>query len=247
MKLARMEWAGRKLWAEIENSIAYEAGAPGASSARGARLGSAEKGRRLAPIMPHNKVIGLLDNFDGKKGRKGPGLFLKPMSAVIADGDVIRTPQDVGAPNQEAELGVVIGERATRVSVAQAPAHILGYVVTNDVTCFPALEADGFTSLSTRFKMYDDFMPIGPWIDTEFDPSGRALRSFVNGELKQSANLDDMAFNVSEVISWASHVMTLEPGDIVSMGTCPGFVPLSPGDVVRCEIDGLGSIENQIG
>ncbi|MGJ0239808.1 fumarylacetoacetate hydrolase family protein [Novosphingobium fluoreni] len=247
MKLARMEWDGRKLWAEIVDGKAYESGEPRAPRERGALLGPVCEGRLLAPIMPHNKVIGLMDNFDGRKDRMGPGLFIKPMSTVIADGDVIRVPDDIGDPNQEAELGVVIGRTTRRVSVEEALDHVLGYVITNDVTCFPVLEKDGFASLSIRFKMYDDFMPIGPWIDAGFDPAGRALRSFVNGELKQAANLDDMAFNVAEVISWASRVMTLDPGDIISMGTCPGFVPLKSGDIVRCEIEGLGVIENRLG
>ena len=246
MRIARVEWAGETRWAEVEGASlhALERGREG--WVRAGALGPLDQARLLAPIEPHNKIIGLLDNFSGRKARRGPGLFLKPMSAVIGPGDDIRWPDGVPAVNFEAELAVVIGRRAKGVSAAEALDHVLGYTIANDMTSFPTLMEDGPASLSTRFKLFDNFLPLGPWIVTDLNPDRLSLTATLNGELKQDANTADMAFGVAETVAWISAVMTLEPGDVISMGTPPGFVEMQRGDVVTCCIEGIGALENPL-
>ena len=200
----------------------------------------------LAPIAPHNKIIGLMDNFSGRKDRPGPGLFLKQTGAAIGHATAIEWPDKDRPPYFEAELAVVIGKRARHVAEADADEVILGYTVSNDITCLGALQDDTPASLSSRFKLYDDSFPLGPFIRTDFDPGCAAIRSFLNDQPMQSASLDDMAFGVPEVVAWVSSVMTLNPGDIISMGTPPGFAAMKEGDIVRCEIEGLGSLANRL-
>jgi 2-keto-4-pentenoate hydratase/2-oxohepta-3-ene-1,7-dioic acid hydratase in catechol pathway len=200
----------------------------------------------LAPVAPHNKIVGLLDNFAGRKDRKGPGIFLKNHSAAIGHRATIRWADGERRPYFEAELAVVIGRTARHVDAARARDFIMGYTIGNDITCFGTVQEDGMSSLSSRFKLFDDSYPLGPFIQTEFDPGRGAIGSFVNDEPKQSADLADMAFGVEEVVAWVSAVMTLHPGDVISMGTPPGLDAMADGDVVRCEIAGLGSLENRV-
>lgn len=246
MKYAKVEHQGRQFWGEIVDDIIHELSEDEKGWAPNGTTASLDEVRLLAPLATHNKVIGLLDNFDGRKGRKGPGLFLKPQSAMIAHGDPIHWPAGVEQVTFEAELGVVIARSAKAVSEADALDCVGGYTITNDMTSFSVMAEDGQGSLSSRFKMYDDFMPIGPWIVTGLDPENLKLSSYLNDVLHQSASTADMAFSVRETIAWISSVMTLEPGDVISMGTPPGFAPMSRNDVVRCEIEGIGALENRL-
>lgn len=246
MRLARVATQTGPAWVRIEGDAAIPVAIDAPSRDLGPAIGSIGGFRLLAPIEPHNKVIGLLDNFDGKKDRKGPGLFLKPNTAIIATGDPIIWPEQLAAINFEAELAVVIGRTARNVPMADALDHVLGYTISNDVTSFPALMEDGPASLSTRFKLYDSFLPLGPWIETDAEPGNLALSSSLNGEVRQQANTGDMAFSVAETVCWISQVMTLNPGDVISMGTPPGFVPMARGDVVQCRIGGIGILENRV-
>jgi 2-keto-4-pentenoate hydratase/2-oxohepta-3-ene-1,7-dioic acid hydratase in catechol pathway len=141
---------------------------------------------------------------------------------------------------------VVIGRRARNISEADALDHVLGYTVTNDVTSFSALSEDGVQSLSLRFKLYDTFLPIGPRIVCDIDVSDRRLTARLNGEIKQDVSTADMSFQVAETVAWASSVMTLNAGDIISMGTPPGFCDMREGDVVECEIEGVGVLRNRV-
>ena len=249
MRIAKVEWSGRELWAEFADGIAYEIEGPGGSQTRGVELGPIEQARLLAPMEPYNKIVALMGNWSGRNERQGSGLWIKPNNCVIPTVSNIRWPKalkDEHAPAFEAELAVIIGKTAKDVSMEDAKDHIFGFTITNDVTAFGVLKEDTVAAQTFRFKIYDDFMPMGPWIETDFDPKGREIRGILNGEIKQKANFDNMAFDIYETLSWASSVMTLNVGDIISMGTPAGFVEMARGDVVRCEIDGIGAIENQL-
>lgn len=201
-----------------------------------------------------------------------PLLFAKFASAIIGDGDAIVRPPGTHALDLEAELGVVIGSRARRVSEADAPAHIAGYVVTNDVSARDwqgnpqALrEGEKGDGQWLRAKGSDTFLPIGPVFVTpdELDPAaGMAIRSWripaggaegADPVLMQDGNTADMLFSVPRLISYISAQITLEPGDLVITGTPAGVgvfrdppVFLEPGDRVRCEIEGIGVVDNPI-
>jgi 2-keto-4-pentenoate hydratase/2-oxohepta-3-ene-1,7-dioic acid hydratase in catechol pathway len=153
----------------------------------------------------------------------------------------------------EVELGVVIGKAAKRVSEADAPAHVFGYFVANDVS---ARDWQFHSPTFTMGKSFDTHGPIGPWIVTADEienPLDLALRCFVNGEKRQENNTGEMIHNIWQQISYLSTAFTLEPGDLIATGTPEGVGAgmepqsfLKPGDVVRCEIEQIGAIENRV-
>ena len=153
----------------------------------------------------------------------------------------------------EVELGVVIGKSAKKVSLDNAKDHVFGYFVMNDVS---ARDWQWHSNTMTMGKSFDTHGPMGPWIitaDEVADPHALDLRCYVNGELRQSNNTGNMIANVWAQISYLSTAFTLLPGDLIATGTPEGVaaametpVFLKPGDVVRCEIDGIGAIENTV-
>ena len=153
----------------------------------------------------------------------------------------------------EVELGLVIGKRAKNVKEADALGYIFGYFVANDVS---ARDFQFHSQTMTMGKSFDTHGPIGPWIvtaDEVPDPQALDLRCFVNGEQRQSSNTDNMIHRIAAQIAYLTSAFTLEPGDLIATGTPEGVgigmepqVFLKPGDVVRCEIDGIGMIENRV-
>ena len=153
----------------------------------------------------------------------------------------------------EVELGLVIGRAAKHVKERQAKDHIFGYFVANDVS---ARDWQFHTPTFTMGKSFDTHGPIGPWIvtaDEVPDPHALGLRCFVNSELRQSSNTSEMISNIWQQIAYLSTAFTLEPGDLIATGTPEGVgIGRDPpeflqiGDVVRCEIDGIGAIENRV-
>jgi len=210
--------------------------------------------RLLSPIAPCN-LLCLGKNyraFPGEQNAKFPAeplLFLKLTTAVIGPEDAIVLPSV--APSEvyfEAELAVVIGKSAHRVSAAAAMDHVLGFTICNDLGARDCQAKDGQWA---RAKSFDTFAPIGPWIETEFDPAHRRVASRLNGKPIQDASTDLMLFDVPFVISYFSSCMTLLPGTVISMGS-PGVLQeprpfLSPGDMVEVEVDGLGVLRNPVG
>jgi 2-keto-4-pentenoate hydratase/2-oxohepta-3-ene-1,7-dioic acid hydratase in catechol pathway len=171
-----------------------------------------------------------------------PLLFLKPPSALIADGTPIMLPPDSHQVEHEAEIGVMIGRTARHVSEAEALACVAGYMPLNDVT---ARDLQKLDVQFARSKGFDTFCPIGmpvardEWRDLEV--IGR-----VNGTVRQHGRASDMAFGIPAIISYVSRIMTLVPGDIIATGTPEGVGPLRDGDVVEIEIPGVGSISNPV-
>ena len=154
----------------------------------------------------------------------------------------------------EVELGVVIGPKAAKgVSEFDARNYVFGYFVANDIS---ARDWQFHSPTFTMGKSFDTHGPIGPWIvtaDEIADPPALALRCFVNGELRQESNTRELIFNISQQIAYLSTAFTLEPGDLIATGTPEGvgagMTPprfLQPGDVIRCEIDRIGAIENRV-
>jgi 2-keto-4-pentenoate hydratase/2-oxohepta-3-ene-1,7-dioic acid hydratase in catechol pathway len=129
------------------------------------------------------------------------------------------------------------------VSVADAPAYVLGYTCANDVTARELQARDGQW---TRAKGFDGFCPLGPWVETDLDPSDLSIETLVNGEVVQSARTSDMIFDVPTLVSFVSHIMTLLPGDTVLTGTPSGVGELRAGDTVDVRIEGIGSLSNRV-
>jgi 2-keto-4-pentenoate hydratase/2-oxohepta-3-ene-1,7-dioic acid hydratase in catechol pathway len=181
-----------------------------------------------------------------------PLLFAKWPNTLIGDGDPIRIPPVTEKVDYEAELGVVIGRTASRVSTDDALDYVRGYVVANDVSARDLQFSDGQW---VRGKSLDTFLPVGdlvPAADVP-DPQALTIRAVLNGETLQDSNTSNMIFGVAEIVSFVSQAITLEPGDLIITGTPAGVgafrdppVWLRPGDEITIEIDGLGSITNPV-
>jgi 2-keto-4-pentenoate hydratase/2-oxohepta-3-ene-1,7-dioic acid hydratase in catechol pathway len=204
--------------------------------------------RLLAPIIP-SKVVCVGRNYVehaeelGSDVPEEPLLFMKPSTAVIGPEDPIRLPPESGRVDHEGELAVVIGRPCRRVSEEDAFGFILGYTCGNDVTARDLQQKDGQW---TRAKGFDSFCPLGPWVETELDPSDVEIATRVNGETRQRARTSNMIFPPPTVISYVSQVMTLLPGDVILTGTPSGVGPLSPGDRVEVEVEGIGVLANEV-
>lgn len=204
--------------------------------------------RLLAPVRP-GKVICLGRNYAAHAAEHEsevpdlPLLFLKPPSSVVGPGDTILLPQQSSQVEHEAELAVVIRQAGRWIPADQVEQHILGYTVANDVTARDLQQHDGQW---TRGKGFDTFCPLGPWIETELDPSDALITCTVSGQLRQMGSTRDMVFPVRQLVAFISSVMTLEPGDILLTGTPSGVGPLIDGDEVTIEIEGIGTLTNPV-
>jgi 2-keto-4-pentenoate hydratase/2-oxohepta-3-ene-1,7-dioic acid hydratase in catechol pathway len=181
-----------------------------------------------------------------------PLLFAKWPNTLLAPGEPIRIPAISTTVDYEAELGVVIGRRASRVGVDDALELVRGYVVANDVSGRDLQFSDGQW---VRGKSLDTFLPVGDLVPASEvpDPQALPIRAILNGETMQDSNTSNQIFGVAEVISFVSQGITLEPGDLIITGTPAGVgafrkppVWLQPGDEITIEIDGLGSITNPV-
>jgi 2-keto-4-pentenoate hydratase/2-oxohepta-3-ene-1,7-dioic acid hydratase in catechol pathway len=172
-----------------------------------------------------------------------PIMFMKPASTLIGNGDTIIYPAQTKNLHYEGELGIVIKDKIKNISKDEAPKHIKGYSCANDITARDLQNIDGQW---TRAKSFDTFCPIGPKIASNIDPTNLKIETRVNGVAKQSSNTKNMIFNVYDIVSYVSSVMTLLPGDIIITGTPPGVGPLKIGDVVEVEIEGIGILKNKV-
>lgn len=207
-----------------------------------------EEVQLLPPVVP-SKIICVGRNYVAHAEEHNaevpqiPLLFLKPPSAVIGPQENIILPPQSQRVDHEAELVVVIGKRGRWIQTDEAFDFVLGYTIGNDITARDLQMRDGQW---TRGKGFDTFCPIGPWIETEFDPADALVSCHVNGEMRQMASTRDMVFSVRQLITFVSSVMTIEPGDLLFTGTPAGVSPLSPGDTVMVSIEGIGELTNHV-
>jgi 2-keto-4-pentenoate hydratase/2-oxohepta-3-ene-1,7-dioic acid hydratase in catechol pathway len=205
--------------------------------------------RLLAPVLPRSKVVGIGKNYAahaaemGSEVPKEPLIFIKPNTSVIGPGDPIFYPEQSNEVHYEGELGVVIGRICKDVPKERAHDVIWGYTVGNDVTARDLQRND---VQFTRSKGFDSFCPIGPWVETELDTSELAVRTFLNGDLKQDGSTKDLIFDIPTLIAHVSSVMTLLPGDVILTGTPEGVGPMQPGDEVEVCVDGIGALTNKV-
>ncbi len=203
----------------------------------------------LAPCVP-SKIIAVGKNYlkhaieMGTSVPQEPLLFLKPPTTIIADGQDIKYPTQSQKVDYEGELALIIGDRASHLTPEQAAKSIWGYTIANDVTARDLQKKDGQW---TRAKGFDTFCPLGPWIVRELSTEAK-IQTFLNDSPtpSQSASISDMVFSPNLLVSYISQIMTLTPGDIILTGTPEGVGALEPGDIVRVEIEGIGSLSNQV-
>lgn len=201
-------------------------------------------------LPPPSKIVCIGRNYLehakelGNTVPERPLIFLKPPSSLIGSGDTIVLPSQSERVEHEGEIAVVIGERARDVAAADALKYIAGYAALNDVT---ARDLQRIDDQWTRAKGFDTFCPLGSTKAADgIDPNSLEVICRVNGAVRQHGRAEEMAFPIPVLIEYITHVMTLEPGDVVATGTPSGVGPLSPGDVVEVEIPGVGKVSNPV-
>lgn len=205
--------------------------------------------RLLAPVLP-SKIIAVGKNYAEHAKEMGgdvpaePMIFLKPSTSVIGPGDTIDLPAMSQQIEHEAELAIVIGRLCKEVPRERVKEVVLGYTCANDVTARDLQRTDGQWG---RAKGFDTFCPLGPWINTDEDPSDLAIACDVNGDIRQESRTSEMVRGVPELVSWISTVMTLLPGDVILTGTPAGVSPIVAGDEVAVTIQGIGTLVNTVG
>lgn len=203
----------------------------------------------LAPTIPSKVVcVGLnyadhVAEIKDASAAAEPTLFLKPSSSIVGPGDAIVLPAQSEKVDLEVELTIVMGQIAKNISEKDALNYVWGFTVANDVTARDLQHSD---QQWARSKSFDSFCPIGPWIETEFLPDSQELSSRINGETKQASTIDHMLHNVPKLISYISHNMSLLPGDVILTGTPAGITQIVSGDIVECEIEGIGTLVNPV-
>jgi 2-keto-4-pentenoate hydratase/2-oxohepta-3-ene-1,7-dioic acid hydratase in catechol pathway len=246
MKIVRYRHQGEELYGALEDGAVRPLSGPidQLKPAPGAKPLKSSEAQLLAPTVP-TKIVAVGINYRDHAKEMGhelprePLLFLKPPSSVIGpEGHIVHPPQ-TSRMDYEGELAVVIGKRAHRVAVKDARQYVLGYTCLNDVTARDLQRLDG---QFTRSKGFDTFAPIGPAIVTDIDPSDLQIETRLNGERRQLSRTSQLIFSCDELLSYISHIMTLEPGDVITTGTPSGVGPMKSGDVVEVEIEKIGCL-----
>ncbi len=202
----------------------------------------------LVPTIP-SKIICLGLNYINHAKElnmeipKEPIIFIKPSSAVIGHKDNIAYPPQTQQLDYEGELALVIKKKCKNISLKEAYEYILGFTCFNDITARDLQKKDGQW---TRAKSFDTFAPIGPWIVPGIDVSNLKIQTILNNKIVQDSNTKNMIFNVEFVVSFVSKIMTLFPGDVISLGTPPGVGPMNRGDKVIVKIEKIGELENYV-
>ena len=250
MKIYRFRHNGRRLCGVLreENLYPVSGSITGTSTIQDTPIPIADV-LLLPPVLP-SKIVAIGKNYKDHAAEMGslpprePLLFLKPSTAVIGPHDAIIYPRMSSRVDYEGELAVVIKKKAYLLGEdTPVEDYILGYTCFNDVTARDLQERD---VQFTRAKSFDTFAAIGPCIATDLDPGQLEIKTFLNGRLRQSSNTRNLIFPVPYLIRYISNVMTLLPGDVISTGTPAGVGPMQPGDRVDVQIEGIGSLSNQV-
>ena len=202
----------------------------------------------LLPCLP-SKIIAVGRNYREHAAEMNtevptyPLVFLKPPSSLITSGESIILPPQSKRVEHEAELAVVVGKRSRWLTKENALDAVFGYTIANDVTARDLQRLDGQWS---RAKGFDTFCPVGPWIETEFDPTDAIITCQVNNTLRQMSSTREMIFSIQQLMMYTSSIMTLEPGDLILTGTPAGVGLLQAEDQVSVHIDGIGTLVNPV-
>ncbi|HEU4908880.1 MAG TPA: fumarylacetoacetate hydrolase family protein [Propionibacteriaceae bacterium] len=262
MRIARFAAGGDPQYGVVElagdggpnpDTVSVLTGDPMAMSVKltGERRGLDEV-RLLAPVIPRSKIVAVGRNYAAHAAEmseevpKTPLTFFKPNTSVIGPGEPIIYPAASREVSYEGELAVVIGRICKEVPTSRVPEVIFGYTVANDVTARDLQKTDVQWA---RAKGYDTFCPLGPWITTHQgldEVASLAIRTSLDGELRQDGNTKDLIFTIPELVAYISSYTTLLPGDVILTGTPSGVGPMLPGQVVSIDIEGIGTLTNPV-
>ena len=224
-------------------------GPPWAVWSRGSRAWPVSAVRLLAPVDPR-KIVCVGRNYAahaaelGNEVPKDPLIFLKPSTSVIGPEEPIILPTFSQRVEHEGELGLVVAKRCSHLTDQDdSLSYLAGYTALNDVTARDLQKSD---VQFTRAKGFDTFCPVGPWIESDLDPSDVAVETRVNGSVRQSGRTSQMIFSPAFLVRWISRMMTLEPGDLIATGTPAGVGSLAAGDIVEVSVNGVGVLRNPV-
>jgi len=251
-RFVRLATDSNPRWGVVESErVCALIGDPFTTWERGEEIGTLNTLALLAPVAP-TKIVCVGRNYPAHAAEHAaevpaePLLFFKPPSSVIGPGAaIVLTPQSRQV-EYEAELAVVIGRRCRNVKPEEAWHYVLGVTCGNDVTARDLQRRD---DQWTRAKGFDTFCPLGPWLVTgvrEEDVADLQVICRVNGEVHQRGRTSEMVFSPAQLIAYTSAIMTLEPGDVIMTGTPAGVGPITAGDVVEVEVEGIGVLRNPV-
>ncbi|WP_410590212.1 fumarylacetoacetate hydrolase family protein [Amycolatopsis sp. lyj-23] len=210
---------------------------------------AAEDAVHLPPVVP-SKIIAVHLNHRsrvtefGTKLPAAPTYFHKPTSSLNAHHGAVVRPEGCKWLNYEGEIAIVIGRVTRNVSPAEAAGHIAGYTIANDFGLHDFRDTDAGSML--RVKGSDTLCPLGPGLVDDWDFRGKAIRTLVNGDVRQEGSTDEMAWDMPYLVADIARTITLFPGDVLLSGTPAGSRPVQPGDVVSVEVEGLGTLTNDV-
>lgn len=207
---------------------------------------SSDQVQFLAPLKP-NQIIGIGANYVvevkdiPEELPEIPVFFHKPTSSVIGPEEQIVIPTGIHKVKFESELAIVIGKEAKKISESDILDYVFGYTIGNDVTAPQFFHSDGHWTIG---KSFDTFTPLGPVIETDLDPFQVRVVARLNGVEKQNSGTELMIIQVRKMISYLTHVMTLQPGDVILTGSPLGAEMVGAGDIIECEIKEIGTLRN---
>jgi 2-keto-4-pentenoate hydratase/2-oxohepta-3-ene-1,7-dioic acid hydratase in catechol pathway len=251
MKLARFMVDNKIYYGEVrENLIKVIEGDPFYQYKVTEKTFSVAEVKLLAPVVPSQVIcVGL--NYFAHIGEfhinpqipEAPVIFMVSPSAIINPGEAILISYPEHDTHYEAELVIVIGKKGRNIPVEQAQEYIFGYTCGNDVSDRNIQKLD---KQWTRAKSFHTFKPLGPFIVRGIDPTKVCIQSRINGQVKQNSNTQEMIWNVYQLVSFLSEIMTLNPGDVIYSGTPEGVGSLTKGDICEIEIEGIGILKNPV-
>ncbi len=249
MRIVRVYHKGKSNWGVIRKEAVHLLDGTPFGRIRYSGHTVAQKNMKLLPPAIPSKIIMVGLNYKdhtkelGMLIPKEPVIFLKPPTALAGPHQNIIYPEHVKRLDYEAELALIIKKEARNIEEDKAGDYILGYTCCNDVTARDLQKKDGQW---TRAKSFDTFCPLGPHIETEIHPENLAVRSYLNGRLRQNSSTLNFIFSINYLVSFISSIMTLLPGDVISTGTPKGVGKMKPGDIIEIEISGIGRLKNQV-
>lgn len=249
MKYIRCHYNTEDFWAALEGNKAVRMDkAPYLGGKMIDQVYDLREIKLLAPCEP-SKIVALGKNYYAHALEMGEGipdtpvLFLMPPTCVNHHEGGVPYPAITKRLDYEGELAFVISKEAKKIKAQEANDYIFGYTILNDVTCRDIQKSDGQW---TRGKCCDGHAPIGPWLVTDIDPSDLGITTRLNGEIKQSSRTSKFMTSIPDMLEFITQCMTLYPGDIVTTGTPEGIGPMTVGDLVEVEIEGIGILRNTI-
>jgi 2-keto-4-pentenoate hydratase/2-oxohepta-3-ene-1,7-dioic acid hydratase in catechol pathway len=253
MKVARVRFEGESHYAMVleDGQIELLDGAPFTQIRRTGRVVPGASIRYLCPVEAP-RIIGVAYNYRAHTAESGkeqpvlPVLFMKPDTAAIGTDEPILLPPDSEIVHFEAELVAIIGTGGRRIPADTALDHVFGYTCGNDISDRVIQRQESRFGCLLAGKGFDTFAPLGPVIETDFDPRDAQISLRQNGILRQSASTRDLVHSLAEIVAYLSGFMTLKPGDVIMTGTPAGVGEIAPGDRLDVEIPGIGILSNPV-